>query len=91
MTKNTADTIIAFVRTAAALVAVVAAAFGVDMDAELLNNIAMLAVAGGIVAWGCWKDNNFTSAASEAHEFVELFKKTEPRCDMVGDDDGEEA
>lgn len=91
MTRNTKDTIIAFIRTGCALVAVIAAAFGVDLDAELLANVAILAVALGLVFWGCWKENNFTKAASEAHEFVELFKNTEPRCDMEVEENGDEA
>ena len=91
MDKNTKDTIIAFIRTAAALAAVIAAAFGVDIDADMIENAVMLAAAFCVVAWGCWKDNNFTKAASEAHEFVQLFKNTEPRCDMeVEDDDYDE-
>lgn len=91
MTKNTKDTIIAFIRTGCALAAVIAAAFGVDIDAEMLNNAAILVVAAGIVVWGCWKDNNFTKAASDAHEFVQLFKTNEPRCDMEVVEDGDEA
>ena len=82
MTDNTKDTIIAFIRTGSALAAVIAAAFGVDLDAEMINNIAILAVAAGIVVWGCWKDNNFTRAASEAHQFVQIFKADKAdRCD----------
>lgn len=91
MTNNTKDTIAAFIRTGCALAAMIAAAFGVDLDAELINNVAVIATAAVIIFWGCWKNNNFTKAASEAYEFVELFKKTEPRCDMEVVEDGDEA
>lgn len=74
MTNNTKDTIVAFIRTGCALAAMIAAAFGVDLDAELINNVAVIFAAAVIIGWGCWKDNNFTRAATDAHDFVKLFK-----------------
>lgn len=82
MNNNAKETIVAFVRLACMAATGAAAMFGFAVDAELVYNAATVVLFVAATLWGWWKNNNVTKAASDAHEFVELFKKTEPRCDM---------
>lgn len=91
MTNSKKETLVAFVRLACMAITSGAAMLGFAIDADLVYNMATVALFIVALIWGWWKDNNVTAAASEAHEFVELFKNTEPRCDMGVDEDGDEA
>ena len=91
MTNNTKDTVVAFARLPCMGLTSFAAMFGFAMDAELAYSIVSVALFAVATVWGWWKNNNVTAAASEAQDFVKIIKANTPRCDMVGDDDGEEA
>ena len=91
MTNNTKDTVVAFMRLACMGITSGAAMLGFAIDADLAYNIATVALFIVATLWGWWKNNNVTAAASEAQDFVKIIKANTPRCDMVGDDDGEEA
>lgn len=91
MNNNTKDTVIAFVRLAAMGITSAAAMLGFAIDADLAYNMATVLLFVTATLWGWWKNNNVTAAASEAQDFVKIIKANAPRCDMVGDDDGDEA
>lgn len=85
MTNNAKDTIIAFVRLLCMAATAAASMANIALDADAVYTIASIVLYVAATIWGWWKNNNVTKAASDAHEFVELFKNTEPRCDMDGE------
>lgn len=91
MNKNTKETIVAFVRLACMAITGSAAMLGFAIDAEVVYNVATVALWATALIWGWWRNNNVTAAATDAQEFVELFKNTEPRCDMEVEENGDEA
>ncbi len=73
----TTEKIIAIVRLAVTLVAMVASAFGLIVDADSLFTIVVCvaAVAAAVVSW--WKNNNLTDAAAKAQEYLDQLKSGE--------------
>lgn len=73
----TTEKIIAIVRLAVTLVAMVASAFGLIVDADSLFTIVacIAAVVAAIVSW--WKNSNITEAAARAQEYLDSLKSSE--------------
>lgn len=74
MTESKKQTIFAFIRLAVMLVTAGLAIFGVTVDADSLFTVVMcvVAVVASILSW--WKNNNVTSAASEAQKVLDELK-----------------
>lgn len=74
MTESKKQTIFAFIRLAVMLVTAGLAIFGVTIDADSLFTVVMciVAVIASIVNW--WKNNNVTSAATEAQSVLDELK-----------------
>lgn len=61
-----------------------AAAFGFNpLPIEETDIYTIVSAIGALAAWvwGFWKNNNFTAAAKEAQEFLEISKSLEARVD----------
>lgn len=91
MTNDTKETVIAFIRLASMAITTGVAMFGFAIDVELVYTILSVAAAAAAMLWGWWFNNNVTGAAKFAQEMLNIEKANTPRCDMVGDDDGDEA
>ena len=75
--KNTKQTIIAFARLACMLVTTGLSLFGVAVDADALFTGAMILLALASYIWAWWKNNNVTTAATEAQEYLDTIKISE--------------
>lgn len=56
------------------IVVVVAGFMGYTVDASLVTNVISLAVAIGGIAYGCYHNHNFSSAAQEAQTYIDMRK-----------------
>lgn len=74
MTESKKQTLMAFIRLAVMLVTAGLALFGVAVDADSLYVVVMciVAVSAAIVSW--WKNNNVTSAATDAQKVLDELK-----------------
>ena len=75
MDESKKQTLMAFIRLACSLVATGLALYGVSVDADALFVLAMIVVALVAYIWSWWKNNNVTSAATEAQKVLDELKK----------------
>ena len=75
--RDKKQTIIAFARLACMLLTTGLSLFGVAVDADALFTGAMILLALASYIWAWWKNNNVTSAATEAQEYLETLKISE--------------
>ena len=74
MNESKKQTLMAFIRLACSLVATGLALYGVSVDADALFVLAMIVVALVAYIWSWWKNNNVTSAATEAQKVLDELK-----------------
>lgn len=74
MDESKKQAFMAFLRLACALVAAGLAMFGVAIDADALFVGVMTAVALVAYIWSWWKNNNVSTAATEAQKVLEELK-----------------
>lgn len=84
MSESTRETVIALIRLITGLAAAVLCCYGFAVDADTLFNVASAIVAVVIFIRAWWKNNNITSAASDAQCLLDIAKATE---DMTDTDD----
>ena len=75
MDESKKQTLMAFIRLACSLIATGLALYGVSVDADALFVLAMIVVALVAYIWSWWKNNNVTSAATEAQKVLDELKK----------------
>ena len=75
MDESKKQTFMAFLRLACTLVATGLAMAGVVVDADAIFVGVMVAVALIAYIWSWWKNNNVTSAATEAQKVLDELKK----------------
>lgn len=59
------------------IVVYVASLFGVSLDAGLVTTTVSVAAALAALAWGVWKNHNFTDAANQAQKVLDDLKSKE--------------
>ena len=74
MNESKKQTLMAFIRLACSLITTGLALYGVSVDADALFVLAMIVVALVAYIWSWWKNNNVTSAATEAQKVLEELK-----------------
>lgn len=74
MDESKKQTLMAFIRLACSLVATGLALYGVSVDADALFVLAMIVVALVAYIWSWWKNNNVSTAATEAQKVLEELK-----------------
>ena len=72
------ETIKACVSALAVLIVAGAAALGIDLDAGMVQNGLSIVVFVAALAWGIWKNHNFTQAAQDAQAFLDMLKAAPP-------------
>lgn len=75
MNESKRQTLMAFVRLACTTASAAAAMAGIALDANALFTGACIVLAAISYAWSWWKNNNVTSAATDAQEILDLIKK----------------
>ena len=74
MDESKKQTLMAFIRLACSLITTGLALYGVSVDADALFVLAMIVVALVAYIWSWWKNNNVTTAATEAQKVLEELK-----------------
>lgn len=74
MEKKMKESVKALLGAVVTIVVTVAGMVGYSLDASLVTNVLSLAVAGGAIAYGCWRNHNFSRAAQEAQVYIDLRK-----------------
>lgn len=74
MDTNKKDTLMAFVRLACMLITTGLAMVGITVDADALFVGAMIVLALAAYIWAWWKNNNVSTAATEAQKVLEELK-----------------
>ena len=74
MDESKKQTLMAFIRLACSLIATGLALYGVSVDADALFVLAMIVVALVAYIWSWWKNNNVSTAATEAQKVLEELK-----------------
>lgn len=74
MTENKKQTLMAFVRLACMLITTGLAMVGITVDADALFVGAMIVLALAAYIWAWWKNNNVSTAATEAQKVLEELK-----------------
>ena len=74
MDESKKQTLMAFIRLACSLVATGLALYGVSVDADALFVVAMIVFALVAYIWSWWKNNNVSTAATEAQKVLEELK-----------------
>ena len=82
MTNNTKQSIVAFIRLACMFVTSIATMAGIALDASVLYICVSSAATMIAFIWGWWKNNNVTTAATEAQEFLDMLKANSIRSDL---------
>lgn len=72
------ETIKACVSALAVLIVAGAAALGIDLDAGMVQNGLSIVAFLAALAWGIWKNHNFTKAAQDAQAFLDMLKAAPP-------------
>ena len=74
MDESKKQTLMAFIRLACSLIATGLALYGVSVDADALFVLAMIVVALVAYIWSWWKNNNVSTAATEAQKVLDELK-----------------
>ena len=74
MNESKKQTLMAFIRLACSLITTGLALYGVSVDADALFVLAMIVVALAAYIWSWWKNNNVTTASTEAQKVLEELK-----------------
>ena len=74
MNESKKQTLMAFIRLACSLIATGLALYGVSVDADALFVLAMIVVALVAYIWSWWKNNNVSTAATEAQKVLDELK-----------------
>ena len=74
MNESKKQTLMAFIRLACSLIATGLALYGVSIDADALFVLAMIVVALVAYIWSWWKNNNVSTAATEAQKVLDELK-----------------
>ena len=74
MTENKKQTLMAFVRLACMLITTGLAMVGITVDADALFVGAKIVLALAAYIWAWWKNNNVSTAATEAQKVLEELK-----------------
>ena len=74
MDESKKQTLMAFIRLACSLITTGLALYGVSVDADALFVLAMIVVALVAYIWSWWKNNNVSTAATEAQKVLEELK-----------------
>lgn len=74
MTENKKQTLMAFVRLACMLITTGLAMVGITVDADALFVGAMIVLALAAYIWAWWKNNNVSTAATEAQKVLDELK-----------------
>lgn len=74
MNESKKQTLMAFIRLACSLVTTGLALYGVSVDADSLFVLAMIVVALVAYIWSWWKNNNVSTAATEAQKVLDELK-----------------
>ena len=74
MDESKKQTLMAFIRLACSLIATGLALYGVSVDADALFVVAMIVFAPVAYIWSWWKNNNVSTAATEAQKVLEELK-----------------
>lgn len=88
MDENKKQTVLAFVRLACTLVATGLAMYGITVDANAIFVGAMLVLALIAYVWSWWKNNNVSTAATEAQKVLDELKNG-VGVDIIDDDFGD--
>lgn len=75
MNESKKQTLMAFIRLACSLITTGLALYGVSVDADALFVLAMIVVALVAYIWSWWKNNNVSTAATEAQKVLDELKK----------------
>lgn len=75
MDESKKQTFMAFLRLACSLITTGLALYGVSVDADSLFVLAMIVVALVAYIWSWWKNNNVSTAATEAQKVLDELKK----------------
>lgn len=75
MDESKKQTLMAFIRLACSLVTTGLALYGVSVDADALFVLAMIVVALVAYIWSWWKNNNVSTAATEAQKVLDELKR----------------
>ena len=75
MDTNKKDTLMAFVRLACMLITTGLAMVGITVDADALFVGAMIVLALVSYIWAWWKNNNVSTAATEAQKVLDELKR----------------
>lgn len=75
MDESKKQTLMAFVRLACMLITTGLAMVGITVDADALFVGAMIVLALAAYIWAWWKNNNVTTAATEAQKILEELKQ----------------
>lgn len=74
MNESKKQTLMAFIRLACSLITTGLALYGVSVDADSLFVLAMIVVALVAYIWSWWKNNNVSTAATEAQKVLDELK-----------------
>lgn len=74
MNESKKQTLMAFIRLACSLITTGLALYGVSVDADALFVLAMIVVALVAYIWSWWKNNNVSTAATEAQKVLDELK-----------------
>lgn len=74
MTENKKQTLMAFVRLACMLITTGLAMVGITVDADALFVGAMIVLSLAAYIWAWWKNNNVSTAATEAQKVLDELK-----------------
>lgn len=74
MDNSKKDTLLAFFRLACSLIATGLAMFGIAIDADALFVGVMIVLSLIAFIWSWWKNNNVSTAATEAQKVLEELK-----------------
>lgn len=74
MTESKKQTLMAFIRLACMLITTGLAMVGITVDADALFVGAMIVLALAAYIWAWWKNNNVSTAATEAQKVLDELK-----------------
>lgn len=88
MDENKKQTVLAFVRLACTLATTGLAMYGITVDANAIFVGAMLVLALIAYVWSWWKNNNVSTAATEAQKVLDELKNG-VGVEIIDDDFGD--